>query len=72
MLVQRDLVFQQCLVTRCLILLVDLSLLEHFDLPLHDYNLSVQVGDILLLEVCRDLFGFVLVETPPLLLNGTL
>ena len=71
-LVQRDLVLQQGLVRRGLILDLDLLLLETHNLSLHDNDLLLQVVDVLLLQITSQLIVLVSAESPLLLLYRSL
>jgi len=53
--VKRDTVSKKCLITACLILLIDLSIFQELYLSFHQHNLLLQVQDVLFLEVFGDL-----------------
>ena len=72
MLIQRNLVLEQSLVTGSLVFLLYLAFLEHTDFSLHDHDLPVEISDVLGLEVALDISGVVLIQTPPLLLDSAL
>jgi len=70
MLVKRDTVTQESLITACLVLLVNFTVLKKLDFSFHQNNLSLHVQDVLLFEM---LSHFILLEfiTLPLLLFMT-
>lgn len=61
-LIQRDTIPQQSLITRGLVFLVDLSVLQKFDFVFHEDDLFLEIQDILLLEARRSFLSRVLLN----------
>ena len=62
MLIQRDTIPQQSLVTRGLVFLVDLTILQKFYFVLHEDDLFLEIQDVLLLKPRRSFLGSVLLN----------
>jgi hypothetical protein len=67
MLVERDFITQESLITVSLVLLVDLTILEKLNLSFHQHDLSLHVQDVLLFQMLSHLILILFMS--PLLLH---